>query len=82
VDEDVEQHWFLYEAIWRSSETLDAENLVDFQTTLRGQALKWYMKSIESGYQEQAFMLDQVKQRFIEELWLPQFYQQALFELW
>jgi hypothetical protein len=46
-DEDVQQHWFLCEAIWRSRGTLDANKLVEFQTTLRGHALKWYMKSIE-----------------------------------
>ena len=46
-DEDVEQHWFLCEAIWRSKGTLDANKLVKFQTTLRGHALKWYMKIID-----------------------------------
>jgi hypothetical protein len=35
-DEDVEKHWFLCEAIWRSHGTLDANKLVEFQTTLRG----------------------------------------------
>jgi hypothetical protein len=35
-DEDVEKHWFLCEAIWRSRGTLDANKLVEFQTTLRG----------------------------------------------
>jgi hypothetical protein len=34
--EDVEQHWFLCEALWRSCETLDVNKLVEFQTTLRG----------------------------------------------
>jgi hypothetical protein len=29
-DEDVEQHWFLCEAIWRSRGTLDANKLVEF----------------------------------------------------
>jgi hypothetical protein len=45
-DEDIEQAMFLCEAIWRSHGTLDANKLVEFHTTLRGQALKWYMKSI------------------------------------
>jgi len=39
-DEDVEQHWFLCEAIWRSKGTLDENKLVEFYTTLRGRALK------------------------------------------
>jgi hypothetical protein len=62
-----EQHWFLCEAIWRSRGTLDANKLVEFQTTLRGHALKWYMKSIEPGNpQGHDFTLSQVKQWFIE----------------
>jgi hypothetical protein len=65
-DEDVEQHWFLCKAIWRSLGTLDANKIVEFQTTLRGCSLKWYMKSIELGNpQGNAFTLAQVKQWFI-----------------
>jgi hypothetical protein len=59
-DEDVEQHWFLCEAIWRFRGTPNANKLVEFETTLRGHALKWYMKSIEPGIpvvQGQAFTL-------------------------
>jgi hypothetical protein len=48
-DEDVEKHWFLCEAIWRARGTPNANKLVEFQTTLRGHALKWYMKSINPG---------------------------------
>jgi hypothetical protein len=55
--------------------------LVEFQTTLRGRALKWYMKTIEPGIQGQAFTLVQVRQRFIAEFWLPQSEKQALSEL-
>jgi hypothetical protein len=67
--------------------TLDANKLVEFQTTLRGRALKWYMKSIEPGNPQgtppgQPFNLSQVKQRFIAEFHLPQSEQQALSELW
>jgi hypothetical protein len=46
-DKDFEQHWFLCEAIWRSRGTLDSNKLVEFQTTSRGCALKWYMKVID-----------------------------------
>jgi hypothetical protein len=82
-DEDVEQHWFLCEAIWWSRGTLDANKLVEFQTTLRGRALKWYMKSIKPGNpQGKPFPLPQVKQKFIVEFKLPQSEQQALSELW
>jgi hypothetical protein len=33
----------------RSCRTLETNKLVEFQTNLRGRALKWYMKSIELG---------------------------------
>jgi hypothetical protein len=58
--------------------------LVEFQTTLRGRTLKWYMKIIEPGVpgmQGQAFTLGQVRMRFIAEFKLPQSEQQALSEL-
>jgi hypothetical protein len=62
---------------------LDANKLVEFQTTLRGCALKWYMKSIEPGNpQGHDFTLAQVKQWFIAEFCLPQSEQHALSELW
>ena len=38
-NDDVEQHWYLCEAIWRARQTLDAGKLIDFQTTLRERAL-------------------------------------------
>jgi hypothetical protein len=60
-DEDVEKHWFLSEAIWRSKGNPYVNKLVEFQTTLRRHSLKWYMKSIEPGVlgvQGQAFTLD------------------------
>jgi hypothetical protein len=70
-DEDMEQHWFLCEAIWLSCGNLDVNKLVNFQTTLRGRYLKWYMKSIEPGNpQGHAFMLSQFKQWFISEFCL------------
>jgi hypothetical protein len=83
-DKDVEQHWFLCEAIWRSRGTPDVNKLVEFQTTLTCRALKWYMKVIEPGapgMQGQAFTLDQVWIRFIEEFKLPQLEKQSLSEL-
>lgn len=46
-DEDVEQHWYLCEAIWRSRATPEASKLVEFQTTLRGRALRWYIQFVD-----------------------------------
>jgi hypothetical protein len=54
---------------------------VEFQTTLGGCSLKWYMKYIEHGLQGQAFTLGQVHLKFINEFKLPQSEQKALYEL-
>jgi hypothetical protein len=83
-DEDVEKKWFLCESIWRSRGTLDVNKLVEFQTTLKGHALKWYMKAIEPGVPEvqcQVFTLEQVQTKLIAEFKLPQSEQQAMSEL-
>jgi hypothetical protein len=80
-DEDVEQHWFLCEAIWWSRGTLDANKLVQFHTTLRGHAMKWYMKDIEPGLQGKEFTLGQVHLKFIAEFKLPQSEKQVLSEV-
>jgi hypothetical protein len=58
--------------------------LVEFQTTLRGHAIKWYMKAIEPRVPRvkgQDFTLDQVQTKFIVNFKLPQLEQQDLFEL-
>jgi len=83
-DEDVEQHWFFCEAIWRSRGNPDENKMVEFQTNLRCCTLKWYMKIIKPGVpgmQGQAFTLGQVRMRFITEFKLPQSEQQALSKL-
>jgi hypothetical protein len=80
-DEDVEKHWFLCEAIWRSRGTLDSNKLVEFQTTLRGRSLKWCMKAIELRGKGNTFTLGQVRIKFIVDFKIPQSEHQALFEL-
>jgi hypothetical protein len=61
-------------------ETLDANKLVEFQTTLRVDALKWYMKSIEPGNpQGQPFHSCSSQTKwFIVEFCLPQSEQHPL----
>jgi hypothetical protein len=82
-DEDVQRHWFLCEAIWWSHGTLDANKLVYFHAMIRGQTLKWYMKSIEPGNPKgKPFPLPQVNFFFIVEFKLPQSKKQAILELW
>ena len=46
-DEDVEQHQFLCGVIRRSRVVSYASKLVEFENTLRGQALIWYIKFID-----------------------------------
>jgi hypothetical protein len=87
MGEDVEQHWFLCVAIWRSHENLDSNKIVEFQTTLRARELKWYMNSIETVNPQgtplgQPFNIAQVKHIFIVEFLLSQSEQHALSELW
>jgi hypothetical protein len=80
-DKYVDKKWFLCEAICRSSRTLDANKLVEFQTTLRGHALKWFMKDIEPGVLGKAFTLIQVFLNFIAEFKIPQSEKKYLSEL-
>ena len=47
-NDDVEQHWYLCEAIWRARQTLDVGKLIEFQTTLRERALRWFIKWSEA----------------------------------
>jgi hypothetical protein len=61
---------------------LDATKIVEFHATLRGRALKWYMKSIKPGNPHgKPFPLPQVKEKFILEFKLPQSKKQALSKL-
>jgi hypothetical protein len=43
--DDVEQHWFICEAIWSMKRVIDeASNIAQLETTFRDKALTWYMK--------------------------------------
>jgi hypothetical protein len=76
--EDVEQHWYLCEVVWRAHQNPDATKLIEFQTTLRDRALRWFIKWIDANPNAG---IDQVKQEFIQEFKLPQSNQQGLAEL-
>ena len=78
-NDDVEQHWYLYEAIWRSRQTLDAGKLIEFQTMLRERALRWFIKWLEA---HPNLAITDVKWDFVQEFKLPQTDQQVLSELW
>ena len=78
-NDDVEQHWYLCEAIWRARQTPDAGKLIEFQTTLRERALRWFIKWSEAHSNP---AIADVKQDFFREFKLPQIDQQVLSELW
>ena len=78
-NDDVEQHWYLCEAIWRARQTPDAGKLIEFQTTLRERALQWFIKWSEA---HPNLIIADVKRDFVREFKLPQMDQQGLSELW
>ena len=78
-NDDVEQHWYLCEAIWRARQTPDAGKLIEFQTMLRERALRWFIKWSEAHPNP---VIADVKRDFVREFKLPQTDQQGLSELW
>lgn len=78
-NKDVEQHWYLYEAIWRACQTLENVKTVEFQTTLMERALCWFIKWVEQNHNP---MIDDIKRGFVKEFKVPQTDQQGLLELW
>ena len=52
---------------------------LEYQTTLRERALRWFIKWSEA---HQNPLIDNVKEEFVKEFKLPQTDQQGLFELW
>ena len=78
-NDDVEQHWYLCEEIWRARQTLDAGKLIEFQTTLRERALRWFIKWSEAHPNP---VIVDVKWDFVQEFKFPQTDQQGLSELW
>ena len=78
-NDDVEQHWYLCEAIWRARQTPDAGKMIEFQATHRDRALHWFIKWSEA---HQNLAIADVKRRFVKEFKLPQTDQQGLSEIW
>lgn len=69
-DSDAEQRWFLYELIWRAKGTIAPYvKVVEFKTTftLRGRALQWFMKFVQTDPQVSTNTLDEVKTILIAE---------------
>ena len=65
---DVKHHWYLYEVIWRARQTPNFGKLIEFQTTLRERAIRWFMKW--SKIHQNPAIID-VKRDFIKDFKLP-----------
>ena len=58
---DLDQYWFLCEAIWTSRQATDDDvKKGQLATTLRGRALYWYMKFIQVPTWTPAKTMDEV----------------------
>lgn len=75
----MEQHWYLCEAIWRARQTPDAGKLIEFQTTLRERALRWFIKWSEAHLN---LVIVDIKWDFFQGFKLPHTDLQGLSELW
>jgi len=78
-NEDVEQNWYLCEAIWRARQTPDNVKSIELQTTLREKYLRWFIKWAEHN---QNPLVDDIKRGFVQEFKVLQTDQQGPYELW
>ena len=66
--DDLEQYWFLQEAMWTIRHTTDDDvKKCQLATTLWGHALDWYMKFIQVPTGTPTKTLDEVRKGLIEE---------------
>jgi hypothetical protein len=78
--EDLDQHWFLCEAIWSIKQVTDeVVKGAHFSTTLRDRALRWYMKFVTGSVQPKP--LNDIKNALSAELKKPKSESQCITEL-
>ena len=69
---DLEQYWFLCEAVWTVRKTVDDEvKKGQLDTTLQGRALDWFMKFVQVPTRTLMKTLKEVRKRLIEEFIKP-----------
>lgn len=78
-NEDIEQHWYLCEAIWRARQMPNNMKLIDFEKNLREWALWWFIKWAEL---HQNWIVDEIKRSFVQEFKLPRWINKGLSEFW
>ena len=70
--DDLEQYWFLCEAVWTVRQTVDDDvKKGQLATTLWGCALDWYMKFVQVPTGNPMKTLAEVKRGLIEEFRKP-----------
>jgi hypothetical protein len=67
---DIDQHWFLCEAVWSIKNVIDeVVKRVQFSTTLRDRTLSWYMKLVQGTAQPKP--LNEIKNVLVVEFKKP-----------
>jgi hypothetical protein len=78
--EDLDQHWFLCEAVWSIKNITDeAVKRNQFSTTLRDHTLSWYMKLFQGIAQPKP--LNEIKNVLVAEFKKPKSESQCITEL-
>jgi hypothetical protein len=78
--EDLDQHWFLCEAIWNIKNVTDeAVKRTQFSTTLSDRALSWYMNLVQGLVQPKP--LNEIKNALIAEFKKPKSKSQCITEI-
>jgi hypothetical protein len=80
--DDVEQHWFMCEAIWSVKRVTDeASKIAQLETTFRDRALTWYMKYKATACVGQARSLTEIKRDLLREFQKPKSESQCITEI-
>ena len=80
--DDLEQCWFLHEAIWTARQTIDDDvKKIQLATTLRGRALEWFMRFTQVPQGGTAKTLDEIRIGLFEEFKKPNFEAEYITEL-
>jgi hypothetical protein len=66
--DNVEQHWFTYEAIWSVNKVIDdADKIMQLHTIFRDRSIMWYMKYKDTTLARHARSLVKIKQDILWE---------------
>ena len=81
-NDDLEQYWFLCEAIWTARQTIDDDvKKSHLATTLRGSTLEWFMRFTRVPQGGTTKTLDEIRTGLFEEFKKPNFESQYITKL-